>query len=118
MATAAKNIKNLRSLEKEIRRLKLHAKELEKGIDERLDYLQDNYSSMAMQSVLSGFLQKTGLGGNILNLFVQNNRLLNVLGKLADQLLNKAADGLELVTDKLFNKKTRDDGNPEEKDIV
>lgn len=115
---ASKNINNLHSLEKEIQRLQSHARELEKEIDTRLDYLQDNYSSMAMQSVLSGVLQKTGLGGGILNLFIQNNRLLSALGKLADLLFNKAADGLEFLTDKLFNKKTRPDVNQEEKDIV
>jgi hypothetical protein len=115
---ASKDISNLQSLEREIQRLQLHAGELEKEIDGRLDYLQDNYSAMAMQSVVSGVLQKSGLGGNILNLFVQNNRLLNALGKLADLLFNKAADGLEFLTDKLFNKKTRPAQNPEEKDIV
>ncbi len=115
---AAKNIQNLESLESEILRLQAYAKELEKSIDQKFDYLQDNYSSMAMRSIFSGVMQKAGPAGSLLGLLMENNRLLHAFGRLAELVFDKLADGIELATDKLFNKKTGTPANQEEKDIV
>ena len=45
-------ITTIKSLDDEIHRLQAKAKDLEGRLYESLDYLQDNYSSMVMKSVL------------------------------------------------------------------
>ena len=96
-----KNIRDLQSLDREIYLLRLRAKELEEKIDQSLNYLQDHYSSMTVKSVFPLLLQKAGITGSILQIFLQNKRLKEILGKLADYLFGKVSDGLELLAEKL-----------------
>ena len=104
MSTSLKNINNLQSLEKEISRLQLHARQLEEKMDDRLDYFQDNYPGMMMKSLFPGMRQGTDLPATILHVFMQSERLQDTLGKLITHLFDKASDWLELLMDKLFNK--------------
>ena len=105
MGNSVKNINSLQSLDIEIYRLRSRAKVLEKDMDELLDYLQDNYSSMMVKSFLPVIVQKTGIAGSLLQLVFQNQRLLNSLSKLAGQLFDRIAEGVEFITDKLDSKK-------------
>jgi hypothetical protein len=96
-----KDIYDLESLDREIDRLRARARVLEEKIDQSLDYLQDHYSSMAIKSVLPSFLQKSGIAGSVVQLFLQDERLRENLGKLGSYLLDKVSDGLEFVANKL-----------------
>jgi len=101
----AKNINNLESLDREIIRLRSRTKELEKELDEKLDYLQDNYSSMMMKSFLPAIIQRGGIAGGILQFVFQNERLQDSILKLAERLFNKVSDGVEFIVDKIDGKK-------------
>lgn len=105
MTNSAKNIDSLELLDKKIFALKTRAKALEKQMDERLDYLQDNYSSMMMKSFIPAIGTKGGVAGSIIHLVLQNRRLQDSFGKLAEQLFNKVSDGVEFIVDKLDKKK-------------
>lgn len=96
-----KHIKDLQSLDREIYLLRLRARELEEKIDISLNYLQDNYSSMTMKSVFPFLLQKAGFTGSILQIFLQNERLKENLGRLTDYLFERISDGLEYLADKV-----------------
>jgi len=104
----AQKINNTESLDQEIRRLQAKADKLEEKLDESLDYLQDNYSSMIMNSVLSkaagGF--KGGVAGTALSFLLGNEKLVEAFSKIANYLVEKAATGIDILADKLT--KTKD----------
>ncbi len=97
-------INSLHALDKKIHQLQLRAKELEKEMDQRLDYLHDNYSSMMVKSFIPVFSGKAGIVGSLLNFVFQNRRLQDSFSKLAEQLFNKVSDGVEFIADKLERK--------------
>ena len=101
----AKKINSLESLDREISRLRVRTKELEKDLDGKLDYLQDNYSSILMKSFLPVIIQKSGIAGGILQFVFQNERLQDSVLKLAERVFNRVSDGVEFVVDKLDGKK-------------
>jgi len=105
MTSTTRNINNLKSLDKEIFRLLNRTKELEQELDGKLDYLQDNYSSMMMKSFLPAIGQKGGVAGTLLHFIFQNERLQDSLLKLAERLFNKVSDGVEFIVDKIDGKK-------------
>jgi len=100
-----RNINNLNALNKEIYRLQLHARMLEKKIDEKFDHFQNNYSSMIVKSFLPAIAQKSGIAGNLLQFVFQNQRLQDSISKLAERLFNKVSDGVEFIADKLDSQK-------------
>jgi hypothetical protein len=100
-----KKINNLESLDREISKLRTRTKELEKELDGKLDFLQDNYSSMMMKSFLPAIGQKGGVAGSILQFVFQNERLQDSVLKLAERLFNKVSDGLEFIVNKIDGKK-------------
>ena len=102
MISAKKKIRDLSSLEKEISRLRKQAKGMEKELDDNIIYLQENYSSMMMNSVLPGSTGYKGIPGTILHLILQHDRLREALITLAEQLVDKATDGIEFVIQKNF----------------
>lgn len=100
-------IKNIESLNEEINRLQAKARGLEEGLNENLDYLQENYSSLIMNSVFHGagnMNMKNSVAGTVAGLILGNERIQAILSKLATHLLDKAADGLEKVADKFAKK--------------
>ena len=54
---------NSNYLRRRLRRLQVRTRQLEKQIDESLDYFQDNYRSLAIKSLLPSFLAKAGITG-------------------------------------------------------
>ena len=100
-----KKINSLESLDQEISRLRVRTKELENELDGKLDYLQDNYTSILMKSFLPAIIQKGGIAGGILQFVFQNERLQDSVLKLAERVFNKVSDGVEFVVDKLDGKK-------------
>ena len=105
MAIPARNIQDLQSLDREICLLRTRAKELEEKIDLSFNYLQDHYSSMTMKSVFPFLLQKAGITGAIIQVFLQNKRFKESLVKMTNYLFEKVADGLDALNDKLASKK-------------
>ncbi len=100
-------ITSIESLDMEINRLRAKAKDLEGKLDESLDYLQDNYSSMIMNSVLgkaTGGL-KSGITGTILSVVLSNEKLASAFSKIINDLLDKAASGIDRLAEKMTKKK-------------
>ena len=105
MSLRKKNIRNLASLEKEIQRLRGEAKSMEKEMDDNMSYLQQNYSSMLMNSVLPETAGYKGIPGTLIHLILQHEKLRDAIARLAEHLLDKVSDGLEFVTEKIFTRK-------------
>lgn len=81
-----KNIHNLDSLEREIYRLKLQAKNMEGKLDKNLDYLQDNYWNMTMNSFFcKGDSKKNGGGSNFFRHEGFNATINTIAGNIADK---------------------------------
>ena len=88
-------------MDREIRRLRLHARKLEQELDQSLDFVQDNYSSLLLRSVLPLAGNKWGVAGSIFQLLSRNQRLQESLSRLADQAFGRIADVVEFLADKL-----------------
>jgi hypothetical protein len=101
MPPFSKNIRDLASLEREISRLQKRARQLEQEMDDSLDYLQENYTSMVIASFLPFIGRKTGFAGLLLKFLLQNERLRQKLTQLTEFLFDKASDGLDFLLDKV-----------------
>lgn len=98
-------IHNLDSLEKEIYRLKMHSKKLEDKMDENFIHLKENYGRMARNSVFGKKeTTKDALGAGISGAFFRSERLQQVIDKIVNHLVDKAAEGLDSLIDKIFKK--------------
>ena len=105
MAQATKKFSNLQSLEKEIRRLKQHAKQMEDRFDDNFSHLQENYLPMVLNSILPEKTTYKGIPATIISLFLEHDRFRNTVIKLAEQLIDKISDGIDYVSEKLTRKK-------------
>ncbi|HLX94053.1 MAG TPA: hypothetical protein VKR32_20360 [Puia sp.] len=101
----AKKVYDTASLDREIARLKSHAKLLEDKMDESFSYLQDNSSSLMLNTLIGGLFGRESLTGSVLRLFSQSERLQNAIADLAELLINKLAAVLEFVLSKIPTKK-------------
>jgi predicted PurR-regulated permease PerM len=107
----AKKINSIETLDQEITRLQSRAKDLEGELDNSLDYLQDNYSSMIMNSVFSKAASgisggiKGGIISTILSFILGNEKLVEAFSRVTNHLVDKAADGIDRLADKIVNKK-------------
>ncbi len=104
MATVKKS-NNLASLEKEIRRQKQRAKQLENQFDDNFSHLQENYLPMLMNSVLPEKTKYKGIPATIISLFLEHDRFRNTVIKLAEHLVDRASDGIDYLSEKLKPKK-------------
>lgn len=100
-----RNIKNLDTLEKEIYRLKLEAKQIEEKLDQNLDYLQENFSSMTMNSFFHKKKHTENGKTGFFDSAFKNDTFNTAIGKITDRIAVKAADGFESLVDKIFEKK-------------
>lgn len=100
MARSRKPVRSLTALEKEIYRLRLHAKKVERQLDDNVGYLKENFGSLLYHSIFrrhyhsAADMLKSRLAESLWN----NEKLQHNIGKLLDQLLNKIADRLEKFT--------------------
>jgi uncharacterized protein YlxW (UPF0749 family) len=100
-----KNIHNLNSLEKELQRLQSKSEELENKLDGNLHHLQDNYSSMIMNSVLQkGVNIKNTVAGTIAGAVLGNDKLQQALSKILNNLLDRGAEAIDYLADKIGRK--------------
>ena len=101
----AKKIRDLASLDKEIARLRKHAKTLEGELDDNFSYLQQHSSSLMLNTLLAGFINKESLPGNIVNLFIQNEKLQKTVGSFAEVIVDKIVTALDFLIGKISPKK-------------
>lgn len=105
MKSSTKGARSMDSLEQEIRQLRRKAKGLEDRIDENFSYLQQHSGSMFVKSLLPRKMEGEVLTGiQLVDTFLQNERLQKVLLRLADKLAAKLGDGLNWLVDRVFKK--------------
>jgi hypothetical protein len=105
MATKAKKFENLQSLDREIRRLKLKAKQMENDFDDNFDHLQENYLPMVLNSVLPEKIRYKGIPATIISLFLEHDRFRNTVIKLAEEVIDRVSDGIDYLSEKLKRNK-------------
>src|SRR6185503_2802722 len=101
----AKNIHSLDSLEREIYRLKLEAKSIEEKLDHNFEHLQENFSSITMNSFCSKKKNKENEKDGLFGSFLKSEKLNTVADKITDHVANRAAEGIDKLIDKIFHKK-------------
>src|ERR1043166_6890454 len=102
----AAKIKNIDTLEKEIYRLQLEARNYKDKLEENLEYLQKHYASMAMNSFFKkNSSAKEKVKEKILNSIWENEKVRTGIDKIVDYVTEKATDGVENLLDKIFNRK-------------
>jgi hypothetical protein len=105
MPTKAKKFESLQSLDREIRKLKLKAKQMENDFDENFAHLQENYIPMVLNSVLPEKIRYKGIPATIISLFLEHDRFRNTMIKLAEEVIDRVSDGVDFLSDKLKRKK-------------
>ena len=85
------------------------AKRIEEKLDENFEYLHENFASLAMNSF---FHRKTNTAETKENgSFFKNENFKNVVNKFTEQVAERAAEGLEKIVDKIFQKKKHQPGD-------
>jgi hypothetical protein len=105
MTTHNTPINSLEALDLEIYQLQMKAKQQEKTLDAGFDHLQENFHSMAWNSVVRYNSNKQSWISGVVNSLLGQERLKMALIKLAGNLAERAADGIEGLVSRLFRKK-------------
>ena len=93
----------MQSLEREIKRLRREARNIEKKFDDNLSYFQENYPSLIMHSVLPEKDGPRSLPASVIYLILQHERLRKALSNLTANLVDKAAEGIEFIVNRFFH---------------
>jgi hypothetical protein len=101
----AKNIHNLDTLDKEIYRLKLEAKNIEDKLDDNFEKLRHNWFSMSMNSIFHKKKNEESSKSHFFDSFFKNDGFNAVVNKITDHIANRASDGIDSLIDKIFHKK-------------
>jgi hypothetical protein len=94
------HVHDIDTLEKAIHHLRLRKVKLEKRLDENVEYLQQHYASMAMHSVFRRREKTTENGRSHVH-----EKLSHTLDFVVDRLLDKTADGIEQLVQRILRKK-------------
>ena len=105
MAITNTPINSLEALDLEIYKLQMKAKQQEKALDASFDHLQENFHSMAWNSVVRYNSNKQSWISGVVNSLLGQERLKIALIKLAGNLAERATDGIESLVSRLFRKK-------------
>jgi hypothetical protein len=97
----SRKIRNTESLDSEIRRLQDKARVLEEKLDNNLDYLQENYSSMIMGSLFNKEGIKSSFATSLAGFFLGNEKLQEAVSNIVNTLAEKATIGLEKLSERL-----------------
>jgi len=104
-----RNYHNLDTLEKEIYRLQLKAKNTKDKLNDNFDYLQDHYTSMTMNSVFNrSSSRKEKMKEKIISFIWENEKIQDGLDQIIDRLTDKTSEGIESLLNKIFHKKERE----------
>jgi hypothetical protein len=99
-------IKNLDTLEKEIYRLRLDAKNTEEKLEENLDHFQKHYASMTMNSIFNRSSSgKERIKEKLFNSIWENEKIHDGINKIVGHLADRAAEGIENLVDKILHRK-------------
>jgi hypothetical protein len=101
----AKNLHNLDSLEREIYRLTLEAKNIEEKLDNNLAHLEENFSSITMNSFFGKKKNRENEQASFFTSLLKNEKLTTVVDKITDRIADRAAEGIDKLLDKMFHKK-------------
>ena len=102
---STKGARSMNALDQDIRRLRNKARLLEEQIDVNFTYLQQHSGSMFVRSLLPRKIEGEAMTGiQLLDTFLQNERLQGVLLRLADRIAVRLGDGLDWVIDRVFKK--------------
>ena len=102
----ATKIKNLDTLEKEIYRLQLEARNYEDKLGENLDYLQKHYASMTVNSIFNrASSTKEKVKEKIFSSIWENEKIRSGIDKIIGHLADSAAEEIENLIDKILHKK-------------
>lgn len=97
---------NLDTLEKEIYRLQLEAKNKREKLNSNFEHLRDHYTSMTMNSVFNHSAdRKEKLKEKIINSIWENEKIQEGLDQIIERLADKTSDGIENLLNKIFHKK-------------
>ena len=97
--------RSMDALDQEIRRLRVKSKQLEEKIDENFNYFQQHSGSMFVRSLLPRKIDGEELTGvRLFDSILENERLQNIILKLADIIAEKLGDGLNWLTARVFKK--------------
>lgn len=100
-----KGARSMDALEKEIHALRGKARRLEEQIDENFSYLQEHSGSLFVRSLLPRKIEgETMTGIQLLDRFLQNEKLQRVLLRLADRVASRLGDSLNWLVDRVFKK--------------
>ncbi|MES1219312.1 MAG: hypothetical protein ABUT20_27655 [Bacteroidota bacterium] len=105
MSPKNKNIKNLDTLEKEIYRLRLEARQIEDKLDKNLDHFQEHYFSMTMNSIFHRSTGKEKIKEKLFSSFLDNEKISGGIDKIISYVVDKASDGIESILDRVLHKK-------------
>lgn len=102
----AAKIKNLDTLEKEIYRLRLEARNYKDKLEENLEYLQKHYASMTMNSFFNrNSSTKERVKDKIFSSIWENEKIRYGIDKIVGYLAEKATNGIEILIDKILHRK-------------
>jgi hypothetical protein len=100
-----KNVRNLNTLETEIYKQKLKSKMLEDKIGQQFHYLQDHYASMLVHSLFKRNKSAAGTGtASVLQAIWQHEKVQETVNKMADSLVEKAAEKFSSIFEHFRNK--------------
>ena len=88
------HINNIDTLEREIYRLKLEARNIEDKMAKSLDHLQQNYLSMTMNSAFCKKESKKNGESGFWKSFVKNEGFTSAMNSIAGAISAKAVEGL------------------------
>ena len=98
-----RNYHNLDTLEKEIYRLQLKANNTRNKLNDNLEYLQDHYTSMTVNSVLNrSSCRKEKMKEKVISLIWENEKIQDGLDQIIERLADKTSDGIENLLSKIF----------------
>jgi hypothetical protein len=99
----ARNIKNLESLEREIYRLQGKTRKMEDKLGDNFDYLQDNFSSLFMNSFFRGRSKDKGKENGESSSFFKN-KAGYFFEEVSDHIAGKVANAVNNLVDRMFHK--------------
>ena len=99
------NIYNIETLEREIYRLKLEAKNRGEKLEANADYLQKNFAKLVMNSFSCRQKSKENGKKNFFKSTFSNEKMHAFVDKMVDRFSDRAADSMEHLFNKMFHKK-------------
>ena len=102
MAKAQEHIHDLNTLEKEIYRLQLHARDQQDALDRNVDYFKDNYGKLIKNSILHPSGSDKSMSATIMDKITHHPAVQSAIQKVVDHIAKKATDGVDAVLGKIL----------------